>query len=142
MKNTIEACVEFDFKGQHHALCIDLDLDQAMETAGALPPMHALIARHNHIDTYSYEYEMMLAEEIQIRRATGAVKDFIHAGRLDVEAFENHWRESKALTALRDIAKRSMGIDALDQQPALKAALLAAYHSGFEAGRKAVFVDA
>ncbi|HHH48353.1 MAG TPA: hypothetical protein ENK51_05640 [Gammaproteobacteria bacterium] len=136
MKNTIEACVAFDFKGQHHVLCIDLDLDQAMSAAGALPPIHALIARHNHIDTYSYEYEMMLAEAIQIRRATGAVKDFIHEGRLDVAAFEDHWRETKALAALRDIARRNLQVDALDRQPALKAALLAAYRLGESAGQR------
>ncbi len=136
MKNTIDACVAFDFKGQHHELCVHLDLDQAMETAGILPSIYSLIARHNQIDTYSYEYEMMQAEEIQIRRATGAVKDFVHEGRLDVAAFENHWRESKALTALRDIARRTLGIDALDQQPALKEALLAAYQLGEAAGQR------
>lgn len=135
MKNTIDACVAFDFKGRHYELCIHLDLDQAMETAGALPSMYPLIARHNHIDTYSYEYEMMQAEDIQIRQATGTVKDFIHEGRLDTAAFENHWRESKALTALRDIAKHTLGIDALDQQPALKAALLAAYQLGAAVGQ-------
>ncbi len=136
MKNTIEACVEFDFKGQHHALCIDIDLDHVMETAGALPPMHALIAHRHRVDTCSYEYEMLQAEDIQIRRATGTVKDFIQGGRLDVAAFENHWRESKALTALRDIARRTVGIDALDQQPALLAALLAAYQLGEAAGQR------
>lgn len=78
---------------------------------------------------------MMQAEDIQIRRATGAVKGFIHEGRLDVAAFENHRRESKVLTALRDIARRTLGIDALDQQPALKAALLAAYQLGEAAGQ-------
>ncbi|VAX04293.1 hypothetical protein MNBD_GAMMA20-674 [hydrothermal vent metagenome] len=28
MKSTIDACVAFDFKGQHHELCIHLNLDQ------------------------------------------------------------------------------------------------------------------
>ncbi len=136
MKNTIDACVAFDFKGQHHELCIHLDLDQMMETAGALPSMYPLIARHNHIDTYSYEYEMMQVEEIQVRHATGMVNDFVREGRLDVAAFEHHWRELKALTALRDIVKRTMDIDDLDQQPTLKAALLAAYQLGEMAGQR------
>ncbi len=134
-KNTIDACVAFDFKGQHHELCIDLDLDQMMERANALPSLYPLIARHNHIDTYSYEYEIMQAEEIQIRNASGIVVDFVHGGRLDVAAFENCWRESRVLTALSEVAKRTMNVADLDQQPALKAALLAAYQLG-EAGRE------
>jgi len=34
MKNSIEACVELDFKGQQYARCIDLDLQRATQAAG------------------------------------------------------------------------------------------------------------
>ena len=36
MKSTIDACVVFDFKGQHHELCIHLDLDQQPALKAAL----------------------------------------------------------------------------------------------------------
>lgn len=134
MKNTIDACVEFDFKGQHHVLCVSLDLDQMMTQAGSLPVMYPLIARHNQIDSYSYEYEMMQAEAVLARNATGWVSDFIHDEQLDVAGFEQHWRETQALAALADIAQRHMNVTSLDEQPALKAALLAAYRLGVEAG--------
>ena len=58
MKNTIDACVAFDFKGQHHELCVHLDLDQAMETAGILPSIYSLIARHNQIRSEEHTSEL------------------------------------------------------------------------------------
>ena len=130
MKNTIEACVEFDFKGQHHELCIDLDLDQAMETAGALPPMHALVARHNHIDTYSYEYEMMQAETIKYSSSHPLVDEHIIESLLDIVAFETSWHEYRQLEECQKIAEKYLSINDLQQYPELKYALLEAYRLG------------
>ena len=135
MKNTIDVYVSFDFKGQHHEPELHLDLDELMATTGRLPALLPLIARHNNIDAYSYEYEMMEAEDVRVRRATGLAAGFVQDGRLDMAAFEQHWLEQQTLAALTDIASRTLDIEDLSQQPALKEALLAAYRLGRSADR-------
>ncbi len=130
MNNKITASILFSFKGQTHTPSIELDLDRQMLAGGRLPDLYPLIARANGYDMYSYEYEMMQAEEIQFSQAEGLVADFITDGRLDIEAFENAWNRQHILNKLQTIASRHLGIDDLEKHPDMQTALLEAYKMG------------
>lgn len=132
MKNIIKARVEFYFKGNRHSLAATIDLDECMRLHDGIPSLFDVIARENAIDAYSYEYEVMLQEDIEIEHAEGFVTDFIHQGVLDADGFAQKWREDKVLSVLREIAKRNMSVDDLNAHPALKNALFDAYQAGLE----------
>ena len=130
MKNTLTAFIEFYFKGEKFTPSITLELDHYMQSNSGLPNIYNLISSENNIDLYSYEYEMMLAENIKFGQAQGLVAKFVVNGELDIKAFELAWHEQTVITQLQDIAKRNMTIDDLQQHPALEAALREAYHLG------------
>lgn len=130
MKNTIDARIEFSFKGETYTPSATIFLDELLEHHELLPPLHALLAEKHGIDTYSYLYEVMEEAEIVFSNAQGLAAEFLHNGAFDAEAFSVRWQESRALGQLQKIALRELGIDDLEQHPALKKALFQAYRAG------------
>ena len=130
MKNTVTASIHFSFKGENHSPSITVELDRYIETTGTLPDLYQLIARENDFDLYSYEYEMMQAQDIVFSNPQGLVTDFINNGVLDFTAFKSVFKQQKVLHQLQDIAKEQMQIENLEQQPDLKEALIQAYSLG------------
>ena len=130
MSNYITASVEFFFKGSKIAASIELSLDQHMQTTGKIPDFFPLLAKANNLDVYSYEYEMMQAEDITFSNAQGLVTDFVNDGKLDIEAFTIAWLENRLLEDLQRIARQHLSVHDLQNQPDLKQALLEAYSLG------------
>jgi hypothetical protein len=130
MNNQLMASVVFYFKGERHAPSMLLDLDDVMRRTGELSNLHHSIAVANGIDAYSYEYEMMLAEEIHFDQPEGLAVEFLHDGNFDIEGFAARWQELQVLQKVRPIAERCVGVTDLDSKPKLKAALIEAYLAG------------
>ncbi len=130
MKNSITATIEFDFKGERFAPSLVIDLDSQMQAIGKLPNFHGLIAAANNIGIHSYEYEMLLSEEIKITDAEGIIKDYIVDGVLDAETFESVWLEHKALEEIQTIVAKNMDINDLQQHPEFIKTLLDVYKAG------------
>lgn len=130
MKNTAVASIEFYFKGEQHTPSVRVDLDALVEQDLGLDSLYHVIAAAGGFDTYSYEYEVMQAEEIRFSEAEGLVADFIHDGVLDLDGFKTQRQEGRVLDQLRAIAGRYLGSDDLDGQPGLRQALLEAFRLG------------
>ncbi|HHI92304.1 MAG TPA: hypothetical protein ENK04_02145 [Gammaproteobacteria bacterium] len=132
-KNTINASIEFHYQGELYAASAHIDLDQLMKSHAVLPSLHHILASKMGIDQYSYQYEMLLAEDIRFAQAQGIAAQYLQDGHFDTNGFMNAWRENQMLAQLQAIATRLLGIDDLEQQPALKNALLEAYQTGRDA---------
>jgi hypothetical protein len=130
MKNSIDAQIEFSFKGETYSLSSSIDLDELIELEQSFPSFHAILARDNNIDTYSYLYEVMLETEIRFDHAQGIAADFLRDGDFNREAFMAAWQENRTLDLLQPIAARELGIADLDQHQGLKNALVQAYKLG------------
>ena len=130
MKNSIDAHVEFSFKGESYAPFATIDLDELLEHHGSIPPLHAILAEKHGIDTYSYLYEVMEQAEIVFDNAQELAAEFLINGVFDAEAFAARWQENRILVRLQAIAASELGIDHLEQHQALKNALFQAYYAG------------
>lgn len=130
MKNSIDVHIEFSFKGKAYSLTSNIDLDQLVEHEQSFPSFHAILARDNKIDTYSYLYEVMLETEIRFANARGIAADFLSDGDFNQEAFITAWQENRMLALLQPIATRELGIANLDQHQGLKSALVQAFNLG------------
>jgi len=130
MKNIVTASIKFSFKGEEHSPSINIELDQYLEGGSSLPDLCSLIAKENNHDLYSYEYEMMQAQDIIFSNPQGLVAEFINNGVLDFTAFKSAFEQQKVLPQLQNIAKEQMQVENLEQQPDLKEALLQAYRLG------------
>ncbi|VAW68550.1 hypothetical protein MNBD_GAMMA09-3185 [hydrothermal vent metagenome] len=130
MHSKLTATIRFCFKGQTHEPSIEIKLAEYMRTPENYPDICMMIARANDFDMYSYEYEMMQAENITFSDASGLVADYINDGMLDFVSFEQAWEEKRCLTKLADLARNILSIDDLEQSPDLKKALLEAYKLG------------
>lgn len=130
MKNAVNASIEFHYKGELYSASATIDLDQLMNNQTPLTSLHHILATTANIDSYSYQYEMLLAEDIHFSDAQGIAAAYLHDGHFDISGFEVAWREHKKLGILQSIAKRLLDVNDLEQQPALKSALLEAFQAG------------
>jgi len=128
--NKITVSIEFSYKGEYIKPSAVLDLDDIMKKHHTIPPLHQYLATLHNIDSYSYEYEMLLAEDVHFSDAEGPVANFMTDGQLDQIAFEHDWFEQALFTQLDPIIKQQLNIDDINQQPDLKSVLLAAYQMG------------
>lgn len=131
--NSIDAHIEFSFKGENYDLSSTLDLDQVLDKYPDLSSLHTVLAIEHGIDTYSYLFDVMLVEDIRFDNAQGMAVEFLSDGVFDIDGFIAKRSKSQALIALGVIAAQEMGIEDLEQRPQLKQALLRAYQLGMEA---------
>jgi len=136
MNNFITASVEFFFKGEKISASIELDLNTHIEKNTSPPHIYLMLARSIDIDLYSYEYEMMQAENILFSNAKGMVSNHLSDGILDIDAFIYAHKQYTATEKLALIAKNTMAVDDLSSQPELKQALLDAYQLGLDEAEK------
>lgn len=127
MTNKITIAVEFYFKGEAYKFSEVLNLDKIMQQYKSIPSFHHRLAQSNNLDSYSYEYEMMLAEDIEFSNAEGWVIDYVHQNGFDQTGFEQRWHEQNILDGMAAMLKQQLDIDDIEQHPALKSVLLATY---------------
>ncbi len=130
MKNTVDARIEFYFKGKKYSPSTTIDLDRLMENQGGLPLIYSLVARENNIDPYSYEYEVLQSSDVYFDNAHGLAEAFVYDGELDLALFAAAWEKARLNETLQALAKKHMGIDKLDEVPGLKACLMEAWQLG------------
>ncbi|MDC9724959.1 MAG: hypothetical protein PSN44_03430 [Gammaproteobacteria bacterium] len=128
--NKVTARIEFSFKGEEHKPSVILDLDEMMQKHHGIPPLHQYLATLHNIDSYSYEYEMLLAEEVQFSDAEGFAESFVTNNHFDQTAFEQYWLEQEVLKKLAPTIKQQLDIEDINQHPALKSVILSAYKMG------------
>lgn len=133
--STLHARLTFSFKGETHELESTFDLDRCQPSDGGAPNFHQMLARAGGVDTYSYLYEAMESHDIVFSNATGSAALCCVDGRFDWAHFEQQRCEERDLHAVGLIAGQYLEVADLDRQPALKAALLAAYRTGRAAGQ-------
>lgn len=134
MKNSILVSIEFYFKGKKYSPSLTLDLDVYMATRGAEEAIYQLLANSNGIDLYSYEYEMMQAEKLVFSQATGLATDFLEDSVFNFAGFSLALDDEGIVEMLSKIASEHLSVNDLSAQPALEAALLAAYKLGQKKG--------
>lgn len=130
MKNIITATIVFYFKGVKFSPELTLELDTYMQSGKSVPNLYPLIANENNIDLYSYEYEMMQAEPIQITHAEGLVANYIVDGTLDIEAFKIAWGDQQVITTIEYVVDQHGIGDIIQQHPQLKTVLFEIYKLG------------
>lgn len=128
--NTIRARLTLSFKGETYNLDSVIDLDRHLGEHGEAPNFHRLLAQAAKIDPYSYLYEVLESHEIEFTDATGVAEQSCHDGGFDWTQFEQELNEERDWQLVRPIAERTISGRDLDADPALKAALLAAYRAG------------
>lgn len=133
MKNSIDVKAEFSFKGENYTCSANLDLEQLLHQHDDTPCIHELLAAHHGIDTYSYLYEVMLESDLEFSNPTGLATRYMTGDQFDLEKLDLDWETNMADVRVQRIAANEMRITDLDQQPALKRALLAAYYAGRKA---------
>ena len=136
MNNTIVATIPFDFKGKHHTPSAKIDLDNLIESGQELTSIYSAVATQNKIGAYSYEYEVLMSSDIIFSQPEGLAKHFFDDTDFDLNRFREEYHDQKVLHRLESIAREHLQIDNLEQNPALKRALLEACKYGERLSRK------
>ncbi len=129
-KNSIDAHIEFSFKGEEFSYAASIDLEQLLREHSSLPSFHVILARHHNVDTYSYLYEVMEAADIEFSNPEGCATEYMTGGEFNPSELAANWHNAKTGVLLQHIAARELGIGDLNEHPALKRALTEAYLMG------------
>lgn len=127
--NIIEVSIEFYFKGRRHNPSAVINLDECMHHQDLITHIYYTIASENGIGSHTYELDVMVMEPLHFDHAHGDVASFIHDHQFDIEGFRKMWMETNMVKILQPIARKHLGIDNLDEHPALKAALIETYQA-------------
>lgn len=130
MKNTIKVTISFSFKGVEYSPSSVIDLDAFILGDTNLDAIFQRVASDNKIDYYSYEYEVLESSPKVFSNPTGIAGDFLSDTTFDLEGFKQHQSNLEGLAILQKIVKDTMGIANLEENKALKSALLQAYNAG------------
>ncbi|MEQ1668480.1 MAG: hypothetical protein ABL868_08515 [Sulfuriferula sp.] len=128
MKNTVEVYTEFDYQGVLHIPTTVLDLDAHIKSLDDVSVIPVLLAKANRIDSYSYQYEILLDSQLCYANATGLAADFLVGSDFDFAGFLAVNSVDNVVARLQQIAQDEMGISDFSTHAALKQALLRAYH--------------
>lgn len=130
MKNSIDARVNFSFKGENYCYETQIDLDLLLQQYDALPSVHVILARSHEIDTYSYLYEVMLEAEIEYFNPQGYARNYLIDGKFNASILAENWQRDKVTILLQTIVMQELGICDLNLHPALQRTLVAACNLG------------
>ena len=75
-------------------------------------------------------YDAMESCPVVFSNAVGLVAGYLQEGVFDLTGFVVAQEEAKIIEQISDVAKSIMGVDDIDAEPKLKAALLKAYELG------------
>lgn len=128
MKNTVAVYTEFDYQGVSLKPTMNLNLDTYIKSLDDIAVIPVLLAKANHIDSYSYQYEILLDSQLYYTDATGLAADFLADGSFDFAGFLAAQRASHIINKLRQISQDELGISDLSAHAALQRALLRAYY--------------
>jgi len=130
VKNSMNASLQFDFRGQTFTPSIQVDLDQFMLRRHGIHTLYDMLGASIGLDSYRHEYDVMVMQEIYFSEPVGLVSTFIEGGRLDFEGFSKAWRESEIMKVIRPVALKYLAITDLNQHPDICNALMESYRSG------------
>ncbi|PCI68141.1 MAG: hypothetical protein COB38_09050 [Gammaproteobacteria bacterium] len=128
MKNLITASIEFYFKGEKISASVDLDLNSIILSHQELPDFYPLLATSINLDIYSYEYEMMQAEEINFSSSNSLVEKEILQGKFDFPTYKKKRDALQLDEDIQNIIQRYFTNDELKNNSNIKTALIAASH--------------
>lgn len=128
MKNTVAVCTEFDYQGASFKPTMTLDLDVYIKTLEDVSAIPVLLAKANQIDSYSYQYEILLDSPLRYGNATGLAAQFVVDGEFDFAGFLAASNENHIVTKLQNIARETLGISDFSEHASLQQAMLLAYH--------------
>ncbi|MDQ6971061.1 MAG: hypothetical protein Q9M30_00280 [Mariprofundaceae bacterium] len=129
MQNTVMASIEFYFRGERIAPEALIDLDECLRQENPTPAIYRTLASENRIGIHSHEFDVMILEDIVFSCPAGLACGFVHDGALDLTGLRCLWQQEKIISRLQPIARKHLGIENLDEHPAVKAALIEAFEA-------------
>lgn len=130
MKNSLQATLEFDFRGERFTPSISVDLDRLIIRGGHLDNLYDMLAASIGLDSYSYEYDVLVMQEITYSAPTGLACEFVCDGKFDFDNFALQWAQQQIIESIRPIAEKHLKISDLSQHQELQAALIECYQAG------------
>jgi len=130
MKNSIQASLEFDFRGERFSPCVTVDLDTFMVRQDHLDRLYDMLATSIGLDVYRYEYDVMIMEEITFSEPTGIACEFTCDGKFDFDGFLVKWTRQQIIDSIQPIAEKHLNISDISKHPDIQEALIECYQKG------------
>ncbi|MEE9302209.1 MAG: hypothetical protein V3U84_00340 [Thiotrichaceae bacterium] len=126
----------FSFKGIDHEPSCVIDLDTFILGNQGIESVFHIVASHNNIGNYSYEYEVLESSVKIFSEPTGIAHEFICDEGFDLEGFKSKQNEQSVFEKLQSIASEALNINDLANNKDIQKALLRAYQIGLDTSKE------
>lgn len=91
--NKITASVAFDFKGESYHFATEIDVAKIITHENFYNSVYLSIANDNNIGLYTYEFEIMMDQNIVFSNATGYCASCVNNNILDLKLLKHQYNK-------------------------------------------------
>jgi hypothetical protein len=106
MKNTIEAKICFDFRGESYTISSIIDINSIENFDNFYQKVYQCIINENNIGQYSYEYEIILSSNILFYNPIGIIETCLDDTDIDIEKLKTCMQDYKYNEFIKTIMKK------------------------------------
>ncbi len=128
--NSIDAELEFDFKGERFSPCVTIDLDAYFQADKDITYIYDLLAQSIGLNEHRHEYDVMVMHDVVFSQPQGFAQGFVHDGQVDWQGLKQAWQtniEKSEHDEVLELAKSHFSEQELADNPKLLQALTLAY---------------
>ena len=125
--NSIDAELEFDFKGERFSPHVTIDLDAYFQADRDIVYIYDMLATSIGIDEHRHEYDVMVMQDVVFSHPQGYAQGFVHDGQVDWQGLKQAWQVELEQEEVLALAKSHFTEQELADNPKLLQALTQAY---------------
>ena len=128
--NSIDAELEFDFKGERFSPRVTIDLDAYFQAGRDIVYIYDMLATSIGIDEHRHEYDVMVMQDVVFSHPQGYAQGFVHDGQVDWQGLKQAWQtniEKSEHDEVLELAKSYFSEQELADNPKLLQALTQVY---------------
>ncbi len=125
--NSIDAELEFDFKGERFSPRVTIDLDAYFQAGRDIVYIYDMLATSIGIDEHRHEYDVMVMQDVVFSHPQGYAQGFVHDGQVDWQGLKQAWQSKHEQDDILTLAKSHFSEQEIADHPKLLQALTQAY---------------
>ena len=126
--NQVTASISFDYKGQNFLLKNQINIDNIISHDDFFNSVYVFIAQENNIDLYSYQFEIMIDQNIVFSNEKGCATGCVINGDLDINMLRDKYQISEYLSKIDSIIRKNIPQEKRSKE--VKKAMIEAYLLG------------
>jgi len=126
--HSLLASLSFDYQGRRCDLQSLVNIAEVISHQDFFQSVYLQLAQDNGIDVYSYQFEIMMDQNIVFSQARGCAQECLREGELNINKLRRNFEQASSEQIIQSIAEKYFRSEELSDH--LKRALVEAFQLG------------